>query len=96
MTSTDTGARLITLGQVAERFGVSRRTAQRWARAGTLPALRQPIWGWWGRRAMFEMEQGFEPLPDVRANLSGTPPVLSGSTVMRSKIITPSVAAPAA
>jgi kynureninase len=26
---------------------------------------------------MFEMEQGYEPLGDIRANLSGTPPVLS-------------------
>jgi kynureninase len=39
--------------------------------------LRQPIWGWWGRRAMFEMEEGYDPLPDIRANLSGTPPILS-------------------
>jgi kynureninase len=39
--------------------------------------IRQPIWGWWGRRDMFEMEQGYEPLGDIRANLSGTPPVLS-------------------
>jgi kynureninase len=39
--------------------------------------IRQPIWGWWGRRDMFEMEQGYEPMGDIRANLSGTPPVLS-------------------
>jgi kynureninase len=39
--------------------------------------LRQPIWGWWGRRDMFEMEQGYFPLGDVRSNLAGTPPILS-------------------
>jgi kynureninase len=39
--------------------------------------IRQPIWGWWGRRDMFEMEQGYDPMGDIRANLSGTPPVLS-------------------
>ncbi len=39
--------------------------------------LRQPIWGWWGRRDMFEMEQGYEPTRGIRSNLTGTPPVLS-------------------
>jgi kynureninase len=40
-------------------------------------SLRQPIWGWWGRRDMFEMEQRYVPLSDIRANLAGTPPILS-------------------
>jgi kynureninase len=43
--------------------------------------IRQPIWGWWGRRDMFEMEHGYEPVGDIRANLSGTPPVLSMAAI---------------
>jgi kynureninase len=38
--------------------------------------LRQPIWGWLGRRDPFEMDPGYEPAAGVRAFLSGTPPVL--------------------
>jgi kynureninase len=44
-------------------------------------ALRQPIWGWLGRRDPFEMEQGYEPAPGVASLLSGTPPILSLSAV---------------
>jgi len=43
--------------------------------------LRQPIWGWLGRRDPFAMEQGFEPAEGIRALLSGTPPVLALSAV---------------
>lgn len=43
--------------------------------------LRQPIWGWWGRREMFDMEQGYAAQPDMRAWLSGTPTVLSMAAV---------------
>jgi kynureninase len=43
--------------------------------------LRQPIWGWLGRRDPFEMEQGYEPAPGATALLSGTPPILSLSAV---------------
>jgi kynureninase len=39
--------------------------------------LRQPIWGWMGHRASFEMGPGHEPAPGVRALLSGTPPILA-------------------
>ncbi|MGH3507767.1 MAG: aminotransferase class V-fold PLP-dependent enzyme, partial [Nocardioidaceae bacterium] len=39
--------------------------------------LRQPIWGWWSRRDMFDMEQGYDPEPGMRAWLTGTPTVLS-------------------
>jgi len=39
--------------------------------------LRQPIWGWMGHRASFEMGPGYEPAPGVRALLSGTPPILA-------------------
>jgi kynureninase len=38
--------------------------------------LRQPIWGWLGRRDPFEMALGWEPAAGIRAFLSGTPPVL--------------------
>jgi kynureninase len=38
--------------------------------------LRQPIWGWLGRRDPFEMGLGYEPAGGMRAFLSGTPPVL--------------------
>jgi kynureninase len=38
--------------------------------------LRQPIWGWWAREAMFEMAQGFVPAAGMRAWLSGTASVL--------------------
>jgi kynureninase len=37
--------------------------------------LRQPIWGWLGRRDPFEMAPGYEPADGMRAFLSGTPPV---------------------
>jgi kynureninase len=39
--------------------------------------LRQPIWGWMGHRASFEMGPGHEFAPGVRALLSGTPPILA-------------------
>ena len=39
--------------------------------------LRQPIWGWLGRRDPFEMEPGYVPASGVAAMLSGTPPVLA-------------------
>ena len=40
-------------------------------------ALRQPIWGWLGRRDSFLMEQGYVPADGIRAFLSGTPPILA-------------------
>ncbi|MEU4624032.1 kynureninase [Actinoplanes sp. NPDC023801] len=39
--------------------------------------LRQPIQGWMGHRAVFEMGHGYEPAAGVRALLSGTPPILA-------------------
>jgi kynureninase len=39
--------------------------------------LRQPIWGWWSRRTMFDMEQGYEPELGMRAWLTGTPGIVS-------------------
>ncbi len=51
--------------------------AYMYARAELQDQLRQPIWGWLGRRDPFEMEQGYAAAGGVRALLSGTPPVLS-------------------
>jgi kynureninase len=39
--------------------------------------LRQPIWGWLGRRDPFGMGPGYEPVEGIRAFLSGTPPILA-------------------
>jgi kynureninase len=43
--------------------------------------LRQPVWGWLGRRDPFAMDPGFEPADGIRALLSGTPPVLALNAV---------------
>lgn len=40
-------------------------------------SLRQPITGWMGHRASFQMGPGYEPAPGIRALLSGTPPILA-------------------
>lgn len=45
------------------------------------PRLSQPIWGWWGRAAMFDMEQGYRPEDDIRAWLAGTPSMLSTAAI---------------
>jgi len=46
-------------------------------RSGLQDEVRQPIWGWMGHRASFEMGPGHEFAPGVRALLSGTPPILA-------------------
>lgn len=43
--------------------------------------LRQPIWGWLGRRDPFEMAPGYEAAAGMRGFLSGTPPVLALAAV---------------
>jgi kynureninase len=40
--------------------------------------LRQPIWGWFGQTDQFAMGPSYDPLPDIRRFLVGTPPVLGG------------------
>ena len=40
-------------------------------------AVRQPIWGWMGRRDPMEMATGYDAAPGVRQLVSGTPPVLA-------------------
>jgi kynureninase len=52
-----------------------------YARAEHHDRLRQPIWGWLGRRDPFAMEQGFEPASGVVGLLSGTPPVVALTAV---------------
>ncbi|HEY7966263.1 MAG TPA: kynureninase [Solirubrobacteraceae bacterium] len=39
--------------------------------------LRQPVWGWLGRRDPFRMEPGYEPVAGIRGFLSGTPPIIA-------------------
>ena len=39
--------------------------------------VRQPIWGWMGRRDPFAMAQGYEAVGGIRSMLSGTPPILA-------------------
>ncbi|HLW94452.1 MAG TPA: kynureninase [Solirubrobacteraceae bacterium] len=39
--------------------------------------LRQPVWGWLGRRDPFRMDPGYEPVAGIRAFLSGTPPIVA-------------------
>ena len=46
-----------------------------------LPEVRQPIWGWLGRRDPFDMAQGYESAADIRRLLSGTPPILGLAAV---------------
>ena len=47
-----------------------------------LPGLRQPIWGWMGRKDAFDMAAGYEPAPGIRRFLSGTPAIF-GMLAMR-------------
>ncbi len=37
--------------------------------------MRQPVWGWLGRRDPFEMEQGYVPATGIRSMMSGTPSI---------------------
>ncbi|MFI5936374.1 kynureninase [Actinoplanes sp. NPDC051494] len=48
-----------------------------YARSSLQPSLRQPIQGWMGHRARFDMGPGYDPAPGIRALLSGTPPILA-------------------
>jgi kynureninase len=43
--------------------------------------LLPPIWGWFGRRDQFAMEQGWLPADGIAPFLSGTPPILSLAAV---------------
>jgi kynureninase len=59
------------------------------------PQLNQPIWGWFGRRDQFLMEQGYEPAPGISAWLSGTPGVLGLAAVEEGARLTAEAGIPA-
>jgi kynureninase len=48
-----------------------------YVRAEHQASLRPPIWGWFGRRDQFAMEQEWVPADGLTPFLSGTPPILS-------------------
>lgn len=52
-----------------------------YVRAALQETLRNPIWGWFGRREQFEMAQGYEPETGIGSWLVGTPSVLALSAV---------------
>ncbi|HWC85143.1 MAG TPA: kynureninase [Solirubrobacteraceae bacterium] len=62
-------------------FGGPGAPAYMYVRSQLQEVLRQPIWGWLGRRDPFEMEPGYVPAGGIRAWLSGTPPVLALAAV---------------
>jgi len=59
------------------------------------PLLRQPIWGWFGRRDQFLMEQGYVPAGGISAWLSGTPAVLGLASVEEGARLTAEAGIPA-
>jgi len=50
-------------------------------RRSLLPLMRNPIQGWMGQRDQFAMGQGYDPQPDMRAWLTGTPTILALAAV---------------
>jgi kynureninase len=44
------------------------------------PELDQPMWGWFAQRDQFEMGDRFDPQPDIRRLLLGTPGILGLTT----------------
>lgn len=55
--------------------------AYMYVRRDLQPELRQPIWGWLGRRDPFEMAPGYEVAPGMQGFLSGTPPIFGLAAV---------------
>ena len=62
-------------------FGGPGAPAFIYLRSESQASLRQPIWGWLGRRDPFRMDPGYEPAAGIRAFLSGTPPILALSAL---------------
>jgi kynureninase len=62
-------------------FGGPGAPAFIYVRSELQASLRQPIWGWLGRRDPFRMDPGYEPAAGIRAFLSGTPPILALSAL---------------
>jgi kynureninase len=50
--------------------------------------LRQPIWGWFGQADQFAMGPAYDPLPDIRRFLAGTPPVLGAYAALEGARLT--------
>jgi len=40
-------------------------------------AIRSPLWGWMGHAAPFAFEDGYRGAPDIRGQVTGTPPILA-------------------
>jgi kynureninase len=57
--------------------------------------LRSPIWGWFGQADQFAMERDYDPLPDIRRFLAGTPPVLGLAAVEEGVRLTAEAGMPA-
>jgi kynureninase len=47
-----------------------------YVRSGLQGHVQQPIWGWMGRKDVFEMGPGYVAADGIRAMVSGTPPIL--------------------
>src|SRR3954451_9382196 len=56
--------------------GGPRAAAFLFAAARLQAELPQPIWGWFGQRDQFAMGRGYDPPPDIRRFLVGTPGIL--------------------
>jgi kynureninase len=52
------------------------------------PELRQPVWGWFGQRAQFDMADRYDPVESVDRFLVGTPPVLAGYAALEGARLT--------
>jgi kynureninase len=50
--------------------------------------LRQPVWGWFGQRAQFDMGAEYDPVETVDRFLVGTPPVLAGYAALEGARLT--------
>jgi kynureninase len=57
--------------------------------------LSQPVWGWFGRRDQFLMEQGYVPAAGISSWLSGTPGVLGLAAVEEGARLTAEAGVPA-
>jgi len=48
-----------------------------YVRAELQEGFEQPIWGWMGRKDVFEMGPGYQPADGIRRVLTGTPPIIA-------------------
>jgi kynureninase len=62
-------------------FGGPGAPAFIYVRSDLQASLRQPVWGWLGRRDPLRMDPGYEPAAGIRGFLSGTPPILALSAL---------------